>query len=218
MAKSRIVMLSSPKGGVGKSTLCRNLLVCAAHGNKKVLGLDFDAQGTLATWGRRREALRQALPDCLPVPVHQADLSDWRSAIKKARTSGADVIFIDTPPSVEVNISAILSLSAEADILLVPCQPSQDDLDSAAPWMERLIGAGVRAAFVLNKANRRTRSFGAIRTRLLSLGHMCPVEVPALEEIAEASGKGLGVLDLSRSASGETFAGMWSYVAREARL
>jgi chromosome partitioning protein len=218
MVRPRIVMLSSPKGGVGKSTLCRNLLVCAAHGRKKVLGVDFDAQGTLSTWAQRRETLRLAIPDCLPVPVHQADLLDWRSALEKAKASGAEVIFIDTPPSVEVNISAILSLSAEADFLLVPCQPSQDDLDSATPWMERLIGAGVRAAFVLNKANRRTRSFGAIRTRLLSLGHMCPVEVPALEEIAEASGKGLGVLDLSRASSGETFSGMWSYVSREVRL
>nr|WP_256017126.1 AAA family ATPase [Roseomonas sp. GC11] len=218
MTKPRIIMVSSPKGGVGKSTLCRNLLVCAAHSGKRVLGVDFDAQGTLATWARRRETLRAAIPDCLPVPVQQAELADWRAALEKARSSGADVVFFDTPPSVEVNISAILSLSAEADFLLVPCQPSQDDLDSATPWMTRLSSAGVRAAFVLNKANRRTRSFGVIRTRLLSLGHVCPVEIPALEEIAEASGKGLGVMDLSRSQSAEVFEGMWSYVAREVQL
>ncbi|MFC4168205.1 ParA family protein [Teichococcus aestuarii] len=218
MSKTRIIMASSPKGGVGKSTLCRNLLVCAAHSGKKVLGLDFDAQRTLATWAERRERIRETFPDCLAVPVQEADLGDWRGAIRRAKSSGADVIVIDTPPSIEINISAILSLSGEADLLLIPCQPSQDDLDSAAPWMQRLAAAKVHAAFVMNRANRRTRSFGAIRTKLLALGAICPVEIPPLEEIAEASSKGLAIADLSKAASTETFDGLWSYVAREAKL
>jgi chromosome partitioning protein len=218
MPKPRIIMSSSPKGGVGKSTLCRNLLACAAHAGKKVLGVDFDAQRTLATWSERRERIREAFPDCLPIPVQEADLSDWRGALRKAKASGAEVVVLDTPPSIEINLSAILSLSGEADFLLIPCQPSQDDLDSAAPWMQRLSAARVNAAFVLNRANRRTRSFGAIRTKLLALGPICPVEIPPLEEIAEASSKGLAIADLNKAASAETFDGLWSYVSREAKL
>lgn len=48
--RQSIIMLSSPKGGVGKSSLSRNILVLASRAGKNVLGLDMDKQATLATW------------------------------------------------------------------------------------------------------------------------------------------------------------------------
>jgi chromosome partitioning protein len=94
----------------------------------------------------------------------------------------------------------------------------QDDVDSTAPWMRKLLIAKARGIFVLNRANRRTKSYSTIQTKLLAVGPLCPLEIPHLEEIHFAASKGLGVADLSKATSRETFDGLWSFVARETGL
>ncbi len=213
-----VVMLSSPKGGVGKSSISRNLLVSAARAGRSVVGLDLDAQKTLATWSERRERVRSSVPGIPAVPVVTATLEEWRAGLKQARATGADVIVVDTPPSIELNVAAIAALSASVDLTLVPSVPTQDDLDSTAPWMARLRGTDTKAAFVLNRANVRTKSYTEIRVQLLEVGPLCPMEIPMLEEIPSAAGKGLGILDLTKTKSADTFKGLWRYVCLEVGL
>ncbi len=100
--------------------------------------------------------------------------------------------------------------------MLVPTGATQDDLDSVTPWMRMLLAAEVRASFVLNKANRRVRSYETIRTKLLQAGSLCPVEIPTLEDIHVSAGKGLAVPDFARAKASETFDALWAYVSREA--
>src|SRR3954453_5326683 len=138
MSSQHIIMLSSPKGGVGKSSITRNLLVIAAQSGRRVLGLDFDQQGTLSTWAQRRERARASLPQIVPVPVISSKLDNWRETLDDARRGDHDLVVIDTPPSIEVNFNAILSLGAKADLTCVPCQQTQDDVDSITPWMKML--------------------------------------------------------------------------------
>ncbi|MHB0726007.1 nucleotide-binding protein [Roseomonas mucosa] len=217
--KQHVIMLSSPKGGVGKSSLARNLAVLAARAGHQVVGIDYDQQATFSTWTQRRERVRASIPGLTAIPVIAGQLDNWQAAMKRARAMGAGIIMVDTPPSLELNISGIVALAGNANLILVPCQQTQDDVDSAAPWMARLIAdKRTRAAFVLNRSNRRAKSFSTIRAKLLAVGPVCPVEVPQLEEIPLASGKGLGVMDLSRPASGEVFESLWSYTAREIGL
>ena len=212
------VLLSSPKGGVGKSSLSRNLLASAAQAGKRVVGIDLDQQATLKTWSERRERARSAIPGLPSVPVIAAPLGSWRAALNQAQAEKPDLIVIDTPPSIEQNTPAIASLSDTATVVLVPCQPMQDDVDSTTPWMRRLLGTKARGIFILNRANRRTKSFATIQTKLLAVGPLCPIDIPHLEEIHFAAGKGLGVADLAKAVSRETFDGLWSFVAREAGL
>ncbi len=190
----------------------------AAQAGRSSAGIDLDQQATLATWAQRRERVRSAIPEISSIPVASAALDEWRGALARVRSENVEVLIIDTPPSIELNLAAIVSLSREADLILVPCQQTQDDVDSAGPWMKRLLEIRARAVFVLNRSNRRAKSFGTIRAKLLSIGPVCPVEVPQLEEIPLAAGKGLGVMDLTRPNSGETFESLWSFVAREIGL
>lgn len=210
----RIVLLSSPKGGTGKSSLARNLLVSAAKEGLHVLGVDFDRQQTLTKWANRRERVRQSFPEMAQVEVKAAALGDWRSIIDSAR--GFDLVVIDTAPSIEDHYNAALSLSAAAHLVLVPVGQTQDDIDSASPWMQTLGKAGIQAAFVLNRANRRTRSYDEARAKLLKVGPLCPVEIPTLEDIHVTAGKGLSVMDVRGAKAADTFAALWSHVAREA--
>lgn len=212
----RVILLSSPKGGTGKSSLARNLLVSGAKAGLDVLGVDLDPQGTLHKWYLRRERLREGLPECPEVAVLNADLGNWRAVVESAASRA--LVVIDTPPTIEHYYNAALGLSAAAHLVLVPCGQTQDDVDSVTPWMQTLAGANIRAAFVLNKANRRTRSYDVTRAKLLKVGALCPVEIPTLEDIHLSAGRGLSVLDVRGAKAADTFDALWSYVAREARL
>jgi chromosome partitioning protein len=212
-ARGRIILVASPKGGVGKSSLSRNILVSAAKAGVRVLGIDLDAQQTLAKWHMRRVRVRQSFPECFDVPVTALPVTEWRAALQQA--ANYDLLVIDTPPSIEQQYSAAMSICEAADLTLVPTGATQDDVDSAVPFMVTLSKAGLRAAFVLNKANRRVKSYETIRTKLLQAGALCPVEIPMLEDIHVSAGKGLAVPDFAKAKASETFDALWAYVARE---
>ena len=114
---TKIVLVSSPKGGSGKSVVTRHLLVAAAQESQKVIGIDFDRQGTIDKWGKRRQALRSKMPEFIDVPIVGAQLQDWRGGLSHA--NGYDLAVIDTPPSVEDHMSAITGLAQAAGLGVV---------------------------------------------------------------------------------------------------
>lgn len=215
-AARRVLLLASPKGGVGKSSLCRNILVSASYAGLKVVGVDLDPQATLLKWHGHREQLRATFPGVRPVSVVPGSLDEWRKAVALAETH--DLVVIDTPPSVEVHYGATISLCSAAHHVLVPTGATQDDVDSVTPWMQTLAVSKVSASFVLNRANSRVNSHKAMQTRLLAAGQLCPVVIPLLEDIHLSAAKGLAVPDLISRRHQETFVALWSYVAREVGL
>lgn len=211
--KVRTILISSPKGGSGKSVLARHLLVSAAQSGLKTLGLDFDRQQTLAKWAARREKTREAFPDFASAHVQPASLQDWRGAL--TMREGRDLVIMDTPPSVEDHLPAIDGLGLAADLVLVPSVCTQDDVEAVAPWIRALSEKGLRATVILNRANRRTSSFGRMRGTLIKAGQVCPTEIPQLEDIHVPSVKGLTLLDYSKSRGIAPFEEIWAYVRRE---
>jgi chromosome partitioning protein len=211
----KIITITSPKGGVGKTTIARCLLVAAAQANLRCIGYDADPQRSLAKWAARRQRTRDSLPDraFVETPVTGINLTDWRDTLRQA--ANFELAIIDTPPSVETNLPAIYGLCEAATVVLVPTGATRDDLDSVLPWMTKLVGAGVRALFVMNRTNRRTSSFGQSRSRLLKVGAVCPVEIPALEDIHSQSDHGLTALDIARSRALEPLQSLWDFAARE---
>ena len=214
--RGKIILITSPKGGSGKSVLSRHLLVSAAQAGIAALGLDFDRQQTLAKWGQRRARTREAFPDFVPAEVEPASLLDWRAALRRA--AGVQLAVLDTPPSVEDHLPAIHALAEAADLVLVPSICTQDDVKSVAPWLRALTARGLRPTVVLNRANRRTSSFARMRGALIRAGAVCPTEIPQLEDIHVPSIKGLTLLDYSKSRGIAPFEDFWAFVRREARL
>jgi chromosome partitioning protein len=214
-AARHVFTLCSPKGGVGKTTIARCLLVAGAQAGLRVIGLDFDPQQSLSKWASRRGTTRLALPSetFVDVQTHAFDLSEWRERL--AEFSAPDLLVIDTPPGVEANLPAIRGLCEAATIVLVPTGTTRDDLDSVLPWMKELLEAKVRASFVLNRVNRRTTSFAKSRARLIRVGPVCPIDIPALEEIHSQSDNGLTVLDLVKSKGHEPMEGLWMFTQQE---
>ena len=213
---SIVITVCSPKGGAGKTTVSRALLVAAANDGWSVRGIDFDPQQGLAKWAARRDKTCAAMPaENFPiVQVWTSPLSEWREQIVDFK--GPNLVVIDTPPSVETNLPAILGLCSAATIVIVPTAATRDDLDSVLPWMDELLKARLRASFLLNRVNRRTNSFAKSHARLMRVGPVCPVEIPAFDEIHALGDNGLTVLDVSKSKGREPMELVWSYAHREA--
>jgi chromosome partitioning protein len=214
--RCRLLLITSPKGGSGKSVLSRHLLVSAAQSGVRAIGLDFDRQQTLTKWANRRSRTREAFPEFAATEVESVTLQDWRSALK--RTEGYDLAIADTPPSVEDHLPAIEALADVAELILVPAVCTQDDVESVGPWMKALTAKGFRCTVVLNRANRRTTSYARMRGVLVKAGSVCPVELPQLEDIHVPSTKGLTLLDYSKSRGIPPFEEIWAYVRREMKL
>jgi chromosome partitioning protein len=214
--RCRVLLISSPKGGCGKSVLSRHLLVIAVQAGIRTIGLDFDRQQTLLKWSLRRERTRDAFPEFVETIVEAASLQDWRSALR--RIAGYEFAILDTPPSVEDHLPAIEALSEAADLTLIPAVCTQDDVDSVSPWVTTMTRNGYACSVVLNRANRRTTSYARMRGVLVKAGSVCPTELPQLEDIHVPSTKGLTLLDYSKSRGIGAFEEIWAYVRREIKL
>jgi chromosome partitioning protein len=215
-ANCRILILGGSKGGCGRSTLAKNLLVLAGQAGIRAIGIDFDAQRTLAKWARRRAAAREKLPEVVPVEVVEGQVDQWSSLVRQI--SNYQLAIVDTAPGVEHDMSDMLALCREAALVLVPTSPAYDDLESIVPWVASLKRVGSHSAFVLNKANRRTKSFSSARSTLLKHGNLVPIEVPILEDIATPSSSGLAVVDFAKGKGADCMADLWRYASREVGL
>ncbi|HWX51547.1 MAG TPA: ParA family protein [Roseomonas sp.] len=204
------LVISTAKGGSGKTTTARNLAVAAAHDGLRVLVVDTDAQQALARWAARRP---EQAP---PVPCEAIALAEIEAHWDRLDASEADVVIVDTPPGVESSPSQMQFLLRKADLVLVPVQPSDDDIESAAPWMELLARLDVPAHFLLNRARRGSKSLDEAKLGLLETGgRLAPVEVRDLEDIRRSARAGIGVMELRGGNGAEDFRGVWAFAKAE---
>jgi chromosome partitioning protein len=123
----KIISVVCQKGGAGKTTIATNLAVLAERGGFPTVLLDLDPQATAAKWGDKREGR--------PPDVVAAQAPRLGRILEDAKRQGAGVAIIDTAPTAD---TAALEAVKVADLVLVPCQPSDFDLGA--------VGATVRLA------------------------------------------------------------------------
>ena len=92
----RTIVIASPKGGTGKSTLAGHLAVEAERqGCGPVAIIDTDPQGTLSDWWNARQA---------PTPLFAAvDTSQLPLRLEALRDHGIELVLIDTPAGLHAN-------------------------------------------------------------------------------------------------------------------
>ncbi len=180
------------------------------------VGVDLDAQRTFAKWAGRRVKARETLQQVVEAEVISTSIGGWDSVYPTIATR--DIAIVDTAPGVEHDMTRMIEICRNAAYVLVPTSPSTDDLESVVPWWRSLSATGCRGAFVLNKANRRTKSFGAARSALLRHGAVASVEIPHLEDIAAPFASGLTSVDYDKARGGEVFGDLWQHIKREIGL
>ena len=143
----KTVVITSQKGGSGKTTVTAHLAVAAEHaGHGSVVVIDTDPQQTLATWWKVREAEAPKL-----APVSLRSLPDKLAVLAQM---GFTYCFIDTPPALTEQNRQVLKL---ADLVLIPTRPSPNDLWSLGATLDLVKQAGTPFVFVLTQAKGNAR-------------------------------------------------------------
>lgn len=150
-----ILMFAKQKGGVGASTLAREVGVLAAAGGKRVVFVDLDPQASLSKWWNRRTADATDQPNPALAAVAPGQLLGVLRQL--AATDVADLVVIDVPPSVHNFMRGVMDV---ADFILVPVRPTSDDFEALPEIVEMIEQSGRRYAFVVTQAptGRRIRA------------------------------------------------------------
>jgi chromosome partitioning protein len=204
----RVVMVAKQKGGVGATTLVRELGVAAAAAGKRVVFVDLDSQGTLRGWWNRRTEGAQGDPNpalATPPPAQMAD------AIEQLRVAGGDLCVIDTPPSVHAFLGSVMRL---ADLVLLPTRPTTDDLEALPSILDLVEEAGRPFVFVPTQVPAgRSRLYDDALPILAQRGRVAPplrlrIDFP----VAAATGRTASEIAAKGRAAEEVEA-LWKFVA-----
>ncbi len=159
------VALISQKGGSGKSTLSLHLATEASRKGKKVLVIDLDPQGNAVRWAGRRGDL--------PPDVSAESPAALDDVLRDAEAEGYDLLMFDTAPNAD---RTALRAAKAADLIMIPCRPSQFDLEAIGATLDLCEVAKRPAIVVLNAAPIRSRVVEEAREAIAERGAtVCPV-------------------------------------------
>lgn len=189
-----IIALGATKGGVGKSTITTNLAVSFQQRGKQVIVVEADPTvRTLSTWKEDRESTGFS-----PVTVVR-QTGNLRDDLRDL-DSKYDVVLVDLPgkDSREMRTTATV-----ADLLLIPCQPHQVDIDPTIemlPIIEeaRDFNPDLIVAVVLNRVPTHawsTRGEDARAVLEESFGTVASTAIHERTVFNTANGIGISVLE-----------------------
>jgi chromosome partitioning protein len=159
------VALISQKGGSGKSTLSLHLATEASRKGKKVLVIDLDPQGNAVRWAGRRGDL--------PPDVSAESPAALDDVLRDAEAESYDLVVFDTAPNAD---RTALRAAKAADLIMIPCRPSQFDLEAIGATLDLCEVAKRPAIVVLNAAPIRSRVVEEAREAIAERGAtVCPV-------------------------------------------
>lgn len=204
----RTVMVAKQKGGVGATTLARELGVAAAAAGKRVVFVDLDPQGTLRGWWNRRTEGAEGEPNpalAAPAPSRVAE------ALDQLRAAGVDLCVIDTPPSVHAFLGTVMRLT---DLILLPTRPTTDDLEALPAVLDLVEEAGRPFVFVVSQAPPgKSRLYDDALPVLAQRGRVAP-PLRSRADYPVAAATGRTALEMApKGKAAEEVQALWQFVA-----
>lgn len=204
----KIIVLASRKGGAGKTTLACNL-ACEAErvGAGPVAMVDADKMQGLAQWWDARKAEA-------PVLVRMGGSA--RELADDLARQGYRLLIIDTPPAINPDVALLVD---DADLVLVPVQPSPNDLRAVGSTVDMVHLARKPMVFIVNRTKPRARLTNETIVALSQHGTVAPVFVADRTDYAAAQSDGRTAPELDPSSkAAQEMADLWRYVAKRLEM
>lgn len=177
----------SQKGGVGKSTLARLIARTYAKAEWRVKIADFNTkQKTSVDWCAMR------MDQGVKPEIAAEAFTSIKSAIRQE--DQFDLMVFDGRPDSDVSS---LEIAREANLILVPCSTSFDDLSPQVKFAHELLSKGIprsRILFVINRAAESQVAVDEAKSFVTSAGYaVAKTDIPARTgyEMAQNSGRAL---------------------------
>ena len=199
----KTIIISSRKGGAGKTTLSLNLATLASQqGKKKVALLDMDPPGSSRSW----DSLRQFdFPEVLKV-----GLNDLVLELSELEEGAFDYVFIDMPPT---DKKAVREALEHADLVLIPTKASPLDIHSASSTLEWASDAGSKVSWVINGASVLSKTPDIVFKQLKTTAKVCKTIVHERNDFVISVGLGLSVTEFApNSKAAFEGASLWNEV------
>lgn len=193
------LLIATPKGGAGKTTIATNLAGYLAGKRQRVALLDLDRQRSASRWLARRPAGFPKVFDA------QADKD-----AKSLRAAGIHWLVMDSPAGLSGN--ALAERVREADAILTPVAPSAFDFEATADFLKELerlkpVREGRRpVALVGSRVDGRTVAASDLDAFLAPLSHDVLTHIRDAQAYVHAARDGLSIFDLPRSRGEELWA------------
>jgi chromosome partitioning protein len=198
---SQTLLVTSMKGGSGKSLLAVHLLVAARASGMTSLLCDADLdQGTALAWQRVRgstDDVRRTQPDELAKVIKQ---------------NKRDLLIVDSAPRAD---SDVVNMARMASFILIPVRPALPDIMAADRAVAIAKAARRPFATVINGAYPRTPETAEARDVLSELGAIVPVDIYNRIAFARALGAGEAVTEFApKSEAAREISQLWSYLRK----
>jgi chromosome partitioning protein len=205
------IAIISQKGGSGKTTLALHLAAAATAAGKVSLLVDTDPQATASRWSQWRSGAEPEVIDCASPPLLPKKLED-------ARTLGAEIAIIDTPPHAD---SMAAAACRAASLILIPCRPRAFDLDAIQTTAD-LVKASGKPAFVMftagppRAANLYREAADLVRTFGLEVA---PVVMSERAAYHHSTGEGKTAVEFDpKGRAAEEVAAAWLWLSKQAGM
>lgn len=150
--------------------LSRSLAVQALLDGKRSAILDVDPQATSMLWAKRREAKAPTVMEPGSRPIEEA--------LKRLEKAGADIVFIDTPPSVHPVVNIAINAADSCVILSEPLPEAIEQVGAMAGIVSKL---GRPSSILINRVLPRTSAFNMAKAVLTAFRiPVCPTALTQL--------------------------------------
>jgi len=146
-----VLTIAQQKGGAGKTTIAAHLAVALSQRGLRVAVVDIDPQGSLTRWHQiREEKLGEGFTG-----MTFSHVSGWRVGTEITRLKRRhDLILIDSPPHTETEAKTAIR---NADMVVVPVQPSPTDLWATQATVELANHERVPLMMILNRVSHNAK-------------------------------------------------------------
>lgn len=142
------IVIASPKGGVGKTTLAIGLGCAASRAGEVVDFIDFDPARTLFRWIERRE---ETLGDEFGFTIQEKLPARGKIGVSilEPFKHGVTVVIVDTPPNAMTLAEYVIQ---HVDLVVIPAAPSYFDIEQVATMVRSCKSMEKPFVVVLNRA------------------------------------------------------------------